>query len=322
MDRQSKFLLLGNVLVLAALMGGCDEEYAGADDEDHGVVHLRPGSGAGGVWLNTNAIGTHAFSEIDLKEQPHDGVRMVRVLIPGPNSTWLELDKIEFDAGGQMRGKRGTTHYKGAALVGSKWELKLIQGSVETPATMAITAYEEAEPGEFRYTFHYNDVNGAPVPVCDPDPQGDIAAVPIKNITVDDVTGQVASRADTMYLACTSGAVGKAVAWGYKPWKRTVDEFETAIRMVRADYCYDGMSWTTPGTPVEVRDRWSINDFINVAHPTEAVWGKDVLRCLSNPRTTAYGAVTCNGAPLPACPGNVSMSTYGDAQYWLKLDPQ
>lgn len=322
MDRVIRLLMVGNVLVLAALLAGCDEDHAGADDEDLGAVQLRPGSGAGGVWLNTNAIGTHAFSEIDLKEAPHDGVRMIKVSIPGPNATWLELDKIEFEPNGQLRGKRGTTTYKGAALVGSKWDLKLIQGSLETPAVMSITAHEEAEPGEFRYTFHYNDVNGVQVPVCDPDPQGDIAAVPIKNIHVDDVTGQVTGRADTLYLACTSGAVGKAVDWGYKPWKRSIDEFETAIRMVRADYCYDGMSWTTPGTPVEVRDRWAINDFINVTHPTEAVWGKDFVRCLGTPRSTQYGAVTCDGAPLPACPQNVSLTTWGDAQYWLKLDPQ
>lgn len=317
MDRQKLLLLVGNGVVLAALALGCDPADADLDDlGDLGDVELRPGSGAGGVWLNTHAIGTHAFSEIDLKEAPHDGVRLVRVLIPGPNATWLELDKLEFEGSGQLRGKLGNVLYKGAGLLNSRWELKLLQGATETPATMWISAYEEAEPGEFRYTFHYENADGVATPVCTPDPDGDISVVPMRNLHVDDITGDVTTRSDTLYLACTSGAVGKAAVWGYKSWNLSPADFEVAVRMVRADYCYDGTSWTTPSAPIEIKDRWGINDHLNPTNPTEAVWGKDFLRCLATPR--GGQPVTCNGAALPACPANVGMTTWGDAFFWLK----
>jgi len=323
MDRQKKFLMVGNGLLLAALALGCDAVDAGVVDDSDDAVTLRPGSGGGGVWLNTNAIGTHAFSEIDLQEAQHDGVQMVRVRIKGPNDTWPELEKVEF-SGGQLRGKIGNTYYSGAQLVDSKWDLKLVQGTNQTPATMWISDFEEAEPGELRYTFHYNDVNGNPIPMCDPDPQGDIAAVPIQDISVNDTTGVITTRSNTLYLGCTSGAVGKAVVWGYKPWERSLKEFEAAVRMVRADYCYDGHSWTVPGTPLEIRDKWDINDFLNESHPTEAIWGTTALQCLGTPRNIGYlyDQVTCSGATLSPCAPGADLSTYGGAVYWSKNDPQ
>lgn len=322
MDTQKTLLMVGNGVLLAALALGCDaveDDYAGGDDP--GEVELRPGSGAGGVWLNTNAIGTHEFSEIDLTETLHDGVRLVRVRVKGPNNTWPELDKVEF-AGGQLRGKLGSAYYTGEGLVESKWDLKLVKGSVETAATMWVSDFEEAEPGEYRYTFHYNDANGNPVPLCDPDPEGDIAAVPIKDITVNGTTGAIGPRPSTLYLGCTSGAVGKAVVWGYKPWERNIKEFEAAVRMVRADYCYNGVSWTVPGTPIEVRDKWDINDFLNEGHPTEAIWGKDRLLCLGTPRNVGLvGQVTCGGVTPPSCPVNADMVNYAGSLFWTKNDP-
>jgi hypothetical protein len=325
MDKLTKFLIVGNLAVLAVLLAGCDPMVDETEvyDDVEGLAE-RPGSGAGGVWLNTNAIGTKAFSEIDLTEVAHDGVRLVRVLVVGPNATWIELDRVEFHGPQQqLRGVKGTTFYTGAALVDSKWELKLISGSTQTPASMWITDYEEAEPGELRYTFHYYDQNGAPVPMCDPDPQGDVAAVPIKDIHVNGTTGDIGPRANTLYLACTSGAVGKAVNWGYKPWERTQDEFEVAVRMIRADYCYDGVSWTVPGTSVAIADKWAINAFPNPTNPTEALWGLSGLHCLASPRNALYPReqVTCGGQVLPDCPVDVDLATY-NALFWLKHNPQ
>src|SRR5262249_20734677 len=62
-------------------------------------------------------------------------------------------------------------------------------------------------------------------------------------------------------LVCTSGAIGKCVRLGYHPWEtapegRSMREYLNAcIRMMRADYCGDGRSWTRDGTPILFRDR-------------------------------------------------------------------
>jgi hypothetical protein len=146
--------------------------------------------------------------------------------------------------------------------------------------------------------------------------------IPMKDITVDEFTGDMAPRKDTLYLACTSGAVGKAIVWGYRPWERPLPEFEVATRMVRADYCYDGMSWTETGMPIQVKDKYGINTFLYANDPTEIVWTKTKAACVNTPRNPTYGGaqVTCNGVALPTCAANVSMSTYGETLFWTKID--
>jgi hypothetical protein len=55
--------------------------------------------------------------------------------------------------------------------------------------------------------------------------------------------------------------------------------------MMRADYCGDGRSFTTPGVPVELHDRAGRRSRAH-ARPTsfEAVWGRQGAICVRRPR--------------------------------------
>ncbi|MBA3393412.1 MAG: hypothetical protein H0T89_12245, partial [Deltaproteobacteria bacterium] len=54
------------------------------------------------------------------------------------------------------------------------------------------------------------------------------------------------------------GAVAKCVDMGYKPWRGAQHDalHQTCIRMVRADYCGDGNSFTQNGTQINVQDHF------------------------------------------------------------------
>ena len=60
--------------------------------------------------------------------------------------------------------------------------------------------------------------------------------------------------------------MGKCILWGYQPWStkneckgskcrtQALDPWlQACTRMVRADYCGDGRSYTFDGTPIEIR---------------------------------------------------------------------
>lgn len=290
------------------LHAGCDP---GDEIEAAGEVEFRP---IGGVWLNTSSIGPVLFSALDLDGKLLDGLVLTDVLLKRPNDQWLRMDTIDLYAG-QIRGKRDVTYYTGADLVGSRWLLSPVQGN---PVEIWISGYTVISSSQTRYTFQTLGSGGTPTYVCDPDLQGDYSAIPVKDITVDHATGDITTRARTLYLACVSGAVGKARAWGYTAnW---LANFTAAVRMVRADYCYDGNSWTTAGTAVQVDDIWDINGFHFNQYATEAVWTATGLACLSQPRWAAFTAsqVICNGASVPTCPANVSLTTYPGALFWTK----
>lgn len=312
---------LSLVTLTLALGAGCDPSTEVFDD---GPISLRPGGGgSGGVYLNTSAIGTTPFSEMDFTGVLHDGVRITGVKLKRPNNVWLQAEKGEI-VDGNLRAKVGKNYYVGADLVGSRWSLELVDDlGVVTPKEIWISSISVISPKETRYTFQTTDDQGQVQYLCDQDSAGNYTAVAIKDVTIDPFTGDMAPRPSTMYFGCTSGAVGKAVMWGYRPWERTLPEFAAAVRMVRADYCYDGMSWTNPGTALQIKDRWNLNNFVSTTEPTEVVWTTSGVACITQPRVLTYAAeqVTCDGQPIPTCPANLTMTTYAGSQYWTKLAP-
>ena len=312
MNRLIPALLLGFGLTAA-----CDPE--GVDGEP-GDISLRPGTGSqGGVWLNTSAIGNHAFSELDLKKGNHDGVRLTRVLLKRPNNVWLELDRV-WAENGEIRGIKGSSSYTGVQLVGSRWELSLVSGATETPAVMWISSAANAA-GSWRYNFQHDDGNGGVASLCEPDGNGNVTAIPLSDLTVNATTGDMDTRQNTLYFACGSGALGKAVQWGFLPWQIGVPEFEAIVRVVRADYCGDGVSWTAPGNTMQLKDVWGVSNFASASAANEALWDDGGALCLTQSRSAGVTAVTCGGVPLPACASNISLTGSSGALAWTKVAP-
>ena len=285
------------------------------------------------MWLNTSTVGSQQFASFDMTGAVHGGVRLTGVKIKRPNNVWLSASSGEV-VDGNLRAKVGATVYTGADLVGSRWSLLLVDPHGDgdddddweeqngTPAVIWIDSFRQISPKESRYVFHTYDANNQAVPVCAADASGRHESIPIRNLAVDPFTGDMSPRLNTVYLACTSGAIGKAIDWGYAPWQRTLPEFEAATRMVRADYCFDGTSWTQDGTSLQVRDKWNINNFLHAADPNEVVWTATGAVCVTQPRNSAYLAnqVICNGQPLPACPADTTMTTFANALFWTKVN--
>ncbi len=106
--------------------------------------------------------------------------------------------------------------------------------------------------------------------------------------------------------ACRGAALAKAVEWGYQPWVSAAmaDAHEAAMRMIRADYCGDGVTHTSNGNPIDVSDKWSIQ-VADTSWPIEAKWGPDGAVCLNTPRKLWWtrSSIPC-AATLPYCTSN------------------
>jgi hypothetical protein len=124
-------------------------------------------------------------------------------------------------------------------------------------------------------------------------------------------------------FACPQGAIAKCVRMGYKPWRgwelTTVNGWYlvydedygdywqygpheewhytdmeakhlACTRMIRADYCGDGRSWTSDGTDIEVVDTLNPQKQLD-SRPSwgvlEGVWGPEGARCVTQPRWRA-----------------------------------
>lgn len=102
--------------------------------------------------------------------------------------------------------------------------------------------------------------------------------------------GSVVTSPGNYFAACTNSAPGKSLSWGHPPWDGLSD-FESVIRVIRADYCGNGTSFTIEGKGIHFND----DDFTeDDERPLEAVWANDGSGaiCVENTRL---------GGPVPSC---------------------
>jgi hypothetical protein len=139
--------------------------------------------------------------------------------------------------------------------------------------------------------------------MCQPGPDGLAMAFPLSGEWTPDGR-HVAAK--SFLLTCTAGAIGKCVRFGYKPWKtgpagESLWQYHQACtRMVRADYCGDGTSWTRDGTPIDYFDRLNINSpDRDQGMSFEAAWAANGAICVAH---TRISELTNLDALLKRCP--------------------
>lgn len=126
--------------------------------------------------------------------------------------------------------------------------------------------------------------------LCLPDPAGERWAFPLAGTWT--ATGDHrAAEAGAFNVTCTSGAIGKCVRVGYKPWGRSPDgtslwdHHQACVRMFRADYCGDGGATTRDGTAIDIYDSQGIQrSDPRPGMGFEAGWGPDGAICVARPR--------------------------------------
>lgn len=309
-----------------AMGAGCDDPEGELNEVGgEGEVSFRPGGGSGnGILFNTNKIGKHMFAELDTTGALHDGVVFKKVV----TTHGVVLDTVWAEAG-KIVGTRSGVFYDHLALVGSRWTLTVDMEGVDTHAELVLTSVTPSGSAFiYNWTHTFDGGPKEPVPTCDEDPDhpGSFGSVVTGGITVNTADGVIRKRPQTIYIGCMSGGVGKAGYWGYPEHVVGLVAFETAVRMVRADYCGNGVSFTKPGNPVEISDAWGIHGFPLPGAKTEAIWGKKGAACIGTPRylsewpdaSSVKKACDEMGGDVPdVCGAGDDLSTYG-AMFWTK----
>ncbi len=121
----------------------------------------------------------------------------------------------------------------------------------------------------------------------------------------------------------------------YKPWKyvyettsltgtpshyQTLDTFHQAcVRMVRGDYCGDGVAHTVDGTPIDVYDHLGIQtqtQGIGGNFQFEAGWTPHGADCISVTRYQSFGGNPNPPAGVPSFPDAIKNCTWVSPVQW------
>ncbi len=140
--------------------------------------------------------------------------------------------------------------------------------------------------------------------LCLPDPDGRQLGFPLAGAFASD--GRYEPTHGGILLTCTGGAEGKCVRFGYKPWGfgpnniSLAPYYQACVRLVRADYCGDGIGHTRDGTPIDLFDTVGIqHDEPAPGMTFEAAWRADGAVCV---RHTRLPDVLDSNALAARCP--------------------
>jgi hypothetical protein len=134
-----------------------------------------------------------------------------------------------------------------------------------------------------------NPSTGEWTTLCKPGPDGTVGGFPLSGSWTG--TGRHVRDPSSFTVACTSGAAGKCVRLGYKPWREINaeslwDYHQACVRTIRADYGGDGTGHTRDGTAIDIFDRLGIQqaDSNQSGLTFEAAWGPEGAICVRRTR--------------------------------------
>ena len=159
------------------------------------------------------------------------------------------------------------------------------------------------------YTLSEPDPGGGWHNLCEPDPDGRRLGFPLPGAFAPDGRYMPSSR--RLLITCTGGAEGKCIRFGYKPWRQTPGGtslgpyYNACVRLVRADYCGDGVGHTRNGTPIDIFDRIGIQrDEPAPGMRFEAAFGPDGAVCVRRTRLPDLLQLSVLGAACPRLAGH------------------
>jgi ADYC domain-containing protein len=111
------------------------------------------------------------------------------------------------------------------------------------------------------------------------------------------------AESGTFELACTAGAEGKCIRFGFFPWTNPngLAFFNACIRMTRADYCGNGEPHTRAGIAIEIFDKntGSRTKDSSAGMEFEAAWGPLGAVCVHRVRVAEIYSLDALRASCP-----------------------
>lgn len=203
-----------------------------------------------------------------------------------PGNDVRVYDRVWLDGTSFWTIENGDTVY-GPSFVGAEFTGNLGGGSTVKLRIRSITAAPAPNDDLRLYDVVYRNGSGVWMPVCQDANGAPLLAMPVQGVWnyQQGVPGGGSKREDSerFTFACMGGAIAKCVLWGYRPWATyngtpLAQYHQACTRMVRADYCGTGTSYTKTGNRINFYDTLGIQqdaaDWV-----FEATWDVNGAQC-------------------------------------------
>jgi len=319
--RTNRFFALASLVPSALLLAAaCDVSDIG---DDLGQVALRPYgcSVCGGGLGNSPVVNGATLHEFSLDGTANaDGLRIIGAEFPGKQRFAVTVDPTTEQWVGLT--ENGSAKWIGAELLGARLVLDIagVEVSVElTAIDTEVQSWSSSGTKVTAYRALYKDVNGQETSLCPSLNIDEQWFTLIAGETYDGTNEVVPNQSAWVTLACVGQAAAKMKMLGYGPngpRGATVDERQATLRMITADYCGTGHSFTASGVHVAWRDAAATVDPPFAEDKLEAKWGPAGATCLNKPRLANRDEVD-DVCFIPACDDE----TFADDTVWRTMLP-
>jgi hypothetical protein len=217
-----------------------------------------------------------------------NGIRINGIRINGIRINGIRINGISLQGGGLVAIDSNGQIVSGKSLVNGKLSATLSDGTDITLKIDDATQGTGSNSDIWWYKFSAYEAKRW-VPLCDPDPAkpGDQLPALFARGTWNETTAEW-SDGGYLSLSCSNGAVAKCTDAGYKPWALGETTYpshlQACIRMIRADYCGTGQTFTTDGRSIDIWDDLGIQAQSMPGWTFEAEWTPDGARCVASTR--------------------------------------
>jgi uncharacterized protein YjbI with pentapeptide repeats len=236
-----------------------------------------------------------------------NGRRLNGRRLNGQSLNGLSLDAVSFSGSELDRKPLTGLQLNGSQLVGVAHNSQSVAGTQFSGASLAgvlsdgstlplridnVSTGTGSDSDIWFYDVSYQSDEGW-LPLCDTDSSGaPLSAIALAG-TWDysegtNTGGSWTPSSTTFTFGCRMTAVAKCVEAGYKPWASYQGEslrnyHQACTRLIRADYCGNGRSWTLDGRMINVYDALGVQKDTE-RWTFEAEWTGSGARCLSGMR--------------------------------------
>ena len=250
------------------------------------------------------------------------GAKVVDFVFVDPDPTALLLiadGTLEVDVGGQL--------LRGEDILGSKLIVEDVRNpmmgrqliDVHFEDTRRVETWTNTGSQVAQYIFAYENDDGDYVSVCSGAADTSEPAAWAVLLTGEkyslETRSVIGTEAGIFNIACAGTALYKMKMMGYEPLREPnsfVKEHQrhATLKMLVADYCDSGSTFTEDGTPVQWMNSggWSFN-YPEPSGTVEAYWDQTGALCLDTPRMGAdlvddiRADCAAVGRSLPSCAG-------------------
>jgi uncharacterized protein YjbI with pentapeptide repeats len=270
------------ILSAASLCLACAPGGGGTDDDmdEEDVAEARSALAVN----NARSMNGTAYNGTYLNGIKFNGIKFNGIKFNGVTQTGTSLEGTREDNGLTVTG----TGFEGSDLDGTLGD--------STAVTVRIASISTTDvPGMLTYEITQNDEN-----ICGTAGAKAFLLPGTWNYT----TASYSDSTTESTVACRGAGIAKCTEFGYKNWQNWAENNgtdtqqvplryfqEACVRLLRADYCGNGVSHTENGTPIDLYDAASIQVISPTnTMPLEAEWSASGATCIKHVRWTATEA--------------------------------